>query len=318
MVRLHEEVAYFGYAHNLRLENGAVELVIATEFGPRIMRYALPGGPNLFAEISPRSQAKPTSYGEDWHIYGGHRLWYAPEHPERSYYPDNRRLAVERTARGVKVSQPVESVSGLEKQLELTLAEEGCHVTVQHRLRHHGSAPLTLAPWALSAMAPTGLAIFPHVPFRPHPDVLAPARPLVLWPFTRMDDPRFLWGDRTFRLQQDPARATPQKIGCYDPCGYMAYVLGETLFVKCHEPKPGPHADFGCNVETFTNELFLELETLGPEVTLSPGEDVEHVEHWFLFERFEAGDRSERALLAGLAPHLREIERTLGRSLSGE
>ena len=309
-MRISRDVAYAGYAKNLRIDNGEVELIVASEYGPRVMRYGRCGGPNLFATVSPEAQKKPTPYGDDWHIYGGHRLWYAPEHPERSYYPDNLPVTVEANAAQLVLTQAVESAWGLQKSMRIALARHGSGVRVRHRLTHHGSEPVGLAPWALSAMAPGGRAIFPQAPFVPHPEVLAPARPLVLWPFTRMNDPRFGWGDRYIFLRQDPARSTPQKIGMYDPLGYMAYALAGQLFIKCHTPRPGLHADFGCNVQTFTNELFLELETLGPWVTLHPGEQVEHEEHWFLFDDIRLGD-TEEELRAALAPLLEQVQTEL-------
>jgi hypothetical protein len=302
-VTLERDVPYFGFEQNLRLTNGEVELIIPTEFGPRIMRYALLGKDNLFAEISPSAQRKATPYGDDWHIYGGHRLWYAPEQADGSYYPDNHAVSAEPLPHGVRIRQRVEPHSGLEKTLEVELAERGSRVTVRHLLRNAGEQVHELAPWALSAMAPGGRAIFPQVPYAPHPDVLAPARPLVVWPFTRMRDPRFTWGDRYIQLQQDPTVATPNKVGMYDPLGYMAYALSGQLFLKQHQPKPGVHADFGCNVETFTNELFLELETLGPVVTLAPGASVAHPERWQLFDRF-APSFDEDDLTRSLAPLL--------------
>jgi len=310
MLTLREDVPYFEHDRNVVLANDDVELVLPTEFGPRIMRYALHGGDNVLSEISPRAQKKSTSYGDDWHIYGGHRLWYAPEHEERSYYPDNRPVRLARTPDGLHLTQEVESHTGIEKHLVVELATRGSHVTVRHRLENRGQTTHELAPWALSAMAPGGRAIFPHPAFRPHPDALAPARPLVLWPFTRMSDPRWHWGDRFFTLRQDRARTDPQKVGFYDPLGYMAYALGDVLFLKCHTPRRGAHADFGCNGETFTNELFLEIETLGPLGTLAPGDSVEHLEHWFLFPSVNIGtsdDEIERAL----APCLAEAEAVL-------
>jgi hypothetical protein len=47
----------------------------------------------------------------------------------------------------------------------------------------------------------------------------------------------------------------------------------------------GRYPDFGCNFEVFTNAEFLELETLGPIVTLQPGETAEHTEYWWLFDQ---------------------------------
>ena len=38
----------------------------------------------------------------------------------------------------------------------------------------------------------------------------------------------------------------------------------------------------GSSFETFTNNVFQELETLGPLVKLAPGQEALHVEHWTL------------------------------------
>jgi hypothetical protein len=267
------------------LNNDSIELVLPVSYGPRIARYASPSGPNLLAEVSPHVQRVKTGFGDDWHIYGGHRLWTAPEHAVDSYYPDNAPVEVERTGATVSLRQRVEPHSGLEKIISVTL-HQGTHVSVHHELVNRGDRPRNVAAWALTAMAPGGTAIFPQSWFAPHPQALAPARPLVLWPFTRMADPRSSWGDRFILLRQDSARPEPQKFGFYNDRGYMAYLLGQQLFIKCHMPLPGLHADFGGNAQSFTNELFLELETLGPVQTLAPGERASHREDWFLFDGF--------------------------------
>ena len=43
------------------------------------------------------------------------------------------------------------------------------------------------------------------------------------------------------------------------------------------------YPDFGCSFETFTNNDFLEIETLGPLTKVLPGQTVEQVEHWGLY-----------------------------------
>jgi hypothetical protein len=309
-MKITRAVMYAGRDDHVRIDNGDCELVVASGYGPRVLHYGLCGGQNVFASVPAETQRKPTPYGDDWHIYGGHRLWYAPEHAVRSYYPDNRPVHVTASVDALTLTQPAETHSGLQKTITVQLAARGSHVRVRHRLDNLGHGVLGLAPWALSAMAPGGRALFPHVPFVPHPEALSPARPLVLWPFTRMSDPRFFWGDRYVSLQQDPARPDAQKIGLYDPLGYMVYALHGQLFVKCHTPRPGPHADHGCNVQTFTNELFLELETLGPWVELRPGAFVEHEEQWFLFDHVQLGE-DEVETSARLAPLLQQVTEAL-------
>lgn len=285
------------------LSNQAIELALPITHGPRVARYARRGSVNVFAEVSPRVQAVKTPFGSDWHIYGGHRLWLAPEDAVASYYPDNVPVEVCSQGNTLTLTQPVEPHTGIEKRLSVQLHDDSSHVTVTHALTLRGAKPLHCAPWALSAMAPGGVGIFPQARFHPHPDALAPARPLVLWPFTRMNDPRFTWGDRFVLLRQHSAQVQPQKFGFYNDRGYMAYALGDVLFVKCHRPMAGSHADFGCNAQTFTNELFLELETLGPLLTLAPGQCVRHVEEWFLFDDF-VGPVAEPTLAATLRPCL--------------
>ncbi len=304
--------AYLGSEDNLRLANGEVELMLPTGYGPRVMRYAPIGGENVFGEVSPAQQGQPTPFGDTWHIRGGHRLWTAPEDAVGSYHPDNTPVVAEVIAAQVGdtshvrvvLMQPPESHTGLEKAMEITLSARGSQVSVLHRLTHRGQTPIELAPWALSVMARGGTAIFPHPPFVPHPEALAPANPLVLWPFTRMNDTRWRWGDRYFFLRQNPALAAAQKVGFYNPLGWMAYQLDHTLFVKRHTPLPGPHADQGCNAETFTNDAFLELETLGPIRRLAPGEVVTHREDWFLFPGVKLDLDDEGRLTETLRPLL--------------
>lgn len=274
---------------SFRLENGDVELDLATDYGPRIMRYARKGGRNVLGEVSPATQGNDTPFGDKWHIYGGHRLWYAPEGDPRSYYPDNKPVRVDVDGRRVRLTQDIEKHTQLEKAIEVELAETGSNVRLLHRITNHGALDVEIAPWALTVMATGGRAIFRHADFVPHPTALAPARPLVLWPFTRMNDPRWAWGDRLFFLRQDPSLTTPQKVGFYDDHGWMAYELGRLLFVKRHFPALGAHADMGCNVETFTNEAILELETLGPLARIAPGASIEHREEWSLFDGVDLG-----------------------------
>ena len=70
-------------------------------------------------------------------------------------------------------------------------------VRVTHRLHNRGLWPVTLAPWALSAMAPGGTAILPLPPRGSHADNLLPVSHLVSWAYT----------DRITRYAFDPARA---------------------------------------------------------------------------------------------------------------
>jgi hypothetical protein len=108
---------------------------------------------------------------------------------------------------------------------------------------------------------------------------------MTLWAYTDMRDPRWTWGTRYVLLRQVPGAETPQKVGTYTPQGWVAYARAGTLFVTTVTPEPGAdYPDLGANVELFTNADMLEVETLGPLVTLTPGAGLSHVETWHLFD----------------------------------
>ena len=153
-------------------------------------------------------------------------------------------------------------------------------------------------------MAAGGRALIPQEGFIPHPDVLTPARPLVLWYFTRMNDPRFTWGDRLIQMREDSQIEGKQKFGVRNTLGWAAYQLEKDLFIKAVPFVPGAtYPDMGCNYEFFTMPGFLEVESLGPLVRLEPDAQTEHAERWRVIPNIELPDE-EVPLIAALNPQL--------------
>ena len=276
-----DKVNYGGWPNCCRLANGIVDLVVTTDVGPRIIRFGFGGEPNEFKEYT---AMLGRTGGDEWRIYGGHRLWHAPESVPRTYFADNQPVALEAHPDWVRVTQPTEPTTGIQKEMDIHLLAGAAHVQVTHRLRNKGCWAVEFAPWALSVMAPGGTAIVPLPPRGTHPERLQPANTLTLWAYTDMSDPRWTWGRKYFLLRQDPAARTPQKAGAWVPDGWVAYAQGGHLFLKTFAPVPGAvYPDLGSSAEVFTNAEMLELETLGPLVRLQPEQAVEYVEHWFLF-----------------------------------
>ena len=276
------QVEYGRWPNCYRLANDVWELIVTTDVGPRVIRCGFVGADNEFKEYS--DQLGQTG-GVEWRIYGGHRLWHAPEHESRTYVPDNSPVKVEVGDGAVHLVQEVESTTGIQKEIELAMARDAACVTVTHRLRNTNSLPVTLAPWALSVMAPGGTAILPLPTHGSHEKDLLPGNSLALWKYTDLSDPRWTWGHKYILLRQDSSpTVNPQKIGAAVPDGWAAYARAGRLFLKTFRHDPvATYPDMGCSVETFTNKDMLELETLGPLVSVPPGAAVEHVEHWRLF-----------------------------------
>ncbi len=289
-----QPIAYGGWPNCVRLSDGRTELVITTDVGPRIIRYNFAGGDNVLKEFT---NQMGTRGGKTWRAYGGHRLWIAPEDVKRTYVPDNKQVTWLWRSSTFTVRQPADPFTRLAKEIRIRYEPKG-KVRILHRITNEGRRITEFAPWALTAMAPGGEAIFPMEPFAPHPQDLLPARPLVLWSYTKMNDPRWTWGEKEIRLRQDINHREPQKVGFLNQQGWMAYARNRDIFIKRHQYVPGAtYPDMGCNVETFTNHEMLELETLAPLIRLKPGAYVDHTETWSLHQ----ATRTSLASLSALA-----------------
>jgi hypothetical protein len=184
----------------------------------------------------------------------------------------------------VRLIQPPETTTGIQKEMDVYLSPSEAQVEVTHRLRNTNPWAVELAPWALSVMAAGGKAIIPLPPRGTHPEALLPVNTITLWAYTDMSDPRWTWGRKYVMLRQDPQARTPQKAGVMVVDGWAAYARNGHLFVKKFDYVEGAlYPDFGCTAEAWTDPDMLEVETLGPLARLEPGAAVEHVEQWSLF-----------------------------------
>jgi hypothetical protein len=278
-----EKVFYGGWPNCLRLFDKDVELIATTDVGPRVIRYGFIGGQNLFKEFAEQLGCAGEA---TWQPRGGHRIWIAPEIVPDTYAPDNGPVRATVHENGIELTQAVEPETGLEKSIALQLSATG--VRVVHRITNTSSRPRTLAPWALTMMAPGGVGITKFPRRGAHPENLPPTNPLIMWAFTDLSDPRWTFTKKYLILRQDPNNAAPQKLGHFNEKTIGAYLLGSDLFVKRYDADPAKaYTDFGASYETFVNADFLELETLGPLEELVPGAAIEHVERWSLHKNVE-------------------------------
>jgi hypothetical protein len=277
------------------LSNGRLRADVLAFAGPRVVRLFLDGIAGTLLAAMPR-MTTPTPWG-DYAFRGGHRLWHAPEVFPRTYVPDDAGVVLEETAGGLRLTGTVEEPTGIRKSLELALDTDEAALTLTHTLTNAGSWPVELAPWAITQLPLGGSALVPMS--APQLTEFTPNRSLVLWPYTRFDDPRLERLAEGVRV--NGVAAPPLKIGTFVHAGWAAYLRDGVLFVKRFTPRPGEaHADLGCNVEIYSADAFLELETLGPLERLSPGESSTHVERWELWSGVRGAPSFEE-----MAPHLR-------------
>jgi hypothetical protein len=260
-----------------RLENDVLILDYLTTAGPRVVRLIPKSlGENLLAETP--DYELPSPYGP-FHLWGGHRLWHAPETSARSYVPDDDGLTARIVQDGVKLTRD-EPHTGIRKELLVKLHPSAADVQLYHRLTNTGLWPVELAPWAITQLRMGGTAILPTPPEPIDPEGHLPNRHVAMWPYSSWSDPRLRLGDKAIEIVTMPIEQ-PFKLGMMNRTGWIEYHYEGFVFRKRWTPQPDqPHVDFGCNAEIYTNDRHIELETLGPLVTLRPGETVEHMERW--------------------------------------
>lgn len=282
-----ENVEFRGWKHNVRVSNGDCEIIATLDIGPRIISYKLDGRESVFKVYDDMAGKSGES---EWMIRGGHRLWVGPEDNTRTYALDNKPVQFEQTGPlSIRLRPDPDREYGIQKEIEITLAEKGSQVKALHRLTNIGGSPTELAVWSISVMAPGGFEVIPLPKKYPHPGSPKNAKSgadfaanqlMAIWPYFDFEDPRWSFKSNHLALKQDSSRG-PTKLGLAHKMGWVAYLNKGGLFVKRFPYFEGKkYPDDGVNFETFTNPDMLEIETLAPLTTLAPGKSAEHIEHW--------------------------------------
>ncbi|MBN1550203.1 hypothetical protein JW979_01990 [bacterium] len=275
-------VAYGGWLSCIELTNGSMNLVVTTDVGPRVIRFGFVSQHNEFWEDK---TASGLTGGDEWRVYGGHRLWHAPEDVQRTYCPDNNPVQADIVKNTVILKQTVEQLTGIEKRMKITMMDTQPVVSVVHYLINRNETSVELAPWALTAMAAGGIAMLPHPARGEHPKNLLPSHTLSIWAYTDMQLKCWDWTRQYVILRHGMISDSPQKIGMASTDGWIAYWRQNHLFVKLFFPDLScRYPDRNSTAEIFANRDMVELETLGPLSRVSPGGIAVHEEMWCLFD----------------------------------
>lgn len=265
----------------IRVENDKLSLWVTRSVGPRVIGLSAFGRENIFA-VLPNAKSEFLDQ-EDYYFRGGHRLWYAPEHPKTTYLPDNQPVTVEYIEKGITVVQPVERFTGIQKTITIELSDSNAEVEIEHSLTNLGQSEIELAPWAITQIRPGGVGIIPQQTTLVDEHGFLPNRHLVLWPYTKIKSPHIHWGDQVVFIDANMSEDV-LKVGFPNPDGWLAYTLDGMLFVKRAPFDPSAcYLDRGASSEVYCCKDFIELETLGPRVNLQPGDTVNHKETWQIY-----------------------------------
>jgi len=257
-----------------KLENAKSEMIIGTDKGPRILSFKLNKGENiLFVDTALKLGRNK------WKIYGGHRIWLAPE-TETCYAPDNAVCSVQIEKNQIIISAPIDPVTNTQKVLTVSEIKKGFSVT--NTIKNTGIMLMTGSVWALTCVNPKAQIFFPW------------GRP------GNWEMKKICWwkgwaghGSNIVSSQWQPTNdlfiinptGEEGKVGTGGYDGWIAATFPKfkTTFIKKFEyQNNGTYIDDGCAIQCYTCEKFIEMETLSPFQTIYPGESISHTEEWIL------------------------------------
>ena len=260
----------------LWITDGCTELAVALEFGIRIVHLSCVGHENLFY-VQPADRSDGFTEG-DWCLYGGHRLWLAPESND-SYYPDNS--PVQYTVKGdmILFEQEIDQLLLVRKYLSVAFQTDGSIQVVQ-KIENISDRVIEGAAWGVNTLDAGGEA---EITFGcTNTGGFNPQRVISLWSDTNVNDPRL-----TFEKDRLLARHLPSsdylKIGLYSKPGRAVFKnKGQRFTLTFDAELLEFYPDNGCNFELYMCMQFMELESLGKMTRILPGQSAIHTEVWHL------------------------------------
>ncbi len=268
-----KKTEYKGWKNCVEISNGSVNTIVTTDVGPRIISLTCNGGANHFKVFE---ETAGHSGGDGFIPYGGHRVWHAPEEKVRTYQPDNELCVSEITENGV--------------------------ITVNNVIKNNGMFDVELSIWALSQFAQGGLLAVPNSSLNTG---LIANRAISLWPYSKLNDRRVYFGDKFITVVPDEQKTPAFKFGSTVDDGYACYFNHGQLVAKKFEYfYDVEYPNFGCNFESYTNEDFIEIESLTPLFTLEAGEVAVHTETWAISDNVKCPARDDEA---AIEKHCKEI-----------
>lgn len=298
MVIVKEEASYKNFGKCLSISNGALEVLITVDVGPRIIKCALTGKHNLMFEDIERKLTHDVSAlfgeGKTWNIYGGHRLWLSPESFPETYYPDNEKVVYTIRPDGAEFTPAKQDNTGLQYTITVTMDPVLPELNVNHIIKNTKSSPVKGAAWALTVLDRNGAVIVPQ----PKEDTgLLPNRVLAVWPYTDLTDKRLFLGKEYIALRQNPEVKEPIKFGINNTVGKVAYInYGQALVKETEFIPDSVYPDFGVSSEIYSCDMFTEAETLSPLREIKPGDFITHTERWRLIDNVDIGEFSNDSL----------------------
>jgi hypothetical protein len=265
----------------VELTTKALRLVAIHDFGPRLAFFGKPDGENLLFWA-------PHAHGrKEWKLHGGHRVWATrpgADECEETYRPDNEPCEVETFRDGFALIGALDPSNGVRRGVRVRRLSDD-RLEVDNFVQNAGEMLYSAGVWALTCTAPRAGTVY-----------AAPLGDGSAWDYSAIitfgqwaghvggfDDPQFSL-KRDLFVVRPHGKENKRMLLC--PRGIMAMsdpARGVT-FAKKMDYVRGASYPLGANLAFYVGpgNFMVEMETMGAEITLRPGEVAHNVETWAL------------------------------------
>ncbi len=266
----------------VELTTPALRLAAVTEFGPRIAFLGKPDGNNLLMWAPGQYTRK------GWDLRGGHRVWVArpkADESEETYACDNFPCEVELLDNGFCVTGAENPINATRRGIRITMRNDYT-VDVDNFLINAGDMLYSAAVWAITCTVPTEGCRY-----------AVPVGDGSSWDAFNMVCFREWaghgqggFGDDQFRLTEDlfllEPRGIENKRMVQSHAGIVAMSdpVNDVTFAKKAGYDPVRSYPLNTNIALYVgpDNFMVEMETMGPETPMKPGDELHHVETWVL------------------------------------
>lgn len=279
-----EIINYNKYGKCIKLSNGNVTCLITIDIGPRIIYYGKDY--NLLFEddqdfINKKREDLNQLKDNSWHIYGGHRLWKAPE-DNQTYYPDNKECSYTEKDGYTIVKSEREIDTLIQKEIWVKLNPDNS-LDIKNVL-YRNDLTKKEAAWSITVLKPHGKI---YIPLSKEDTGYLPNRSINFWPYTDILDDRLKIKNEHILIdvkKEDIAKTNPLKIGVFSTVKKAYYIKDDCMIefeTKSKDIENMP--DFNSNIEVYTINKMVEVEFLTK--FSRPKKKIVLEEKWTLYDK---------------------------------
>ncbi len=266
------------------IETSKVRIEVTTEFGPRIKFFGVPGGKNILFWDNEGKYVR-----NDWKLRGGGRVWttrpWANE-TEETYMTDNEKCLgiISRSGTKMEIFAPTHPVFKLRKGIEVSKITDNIFRVVSI-VDNESDMLWSGGVWALACTDPKNKTY--GIPL---------GHPWSRWNSFQITYSPY-WANHT-SLVNDPQISPNEKFMVIKPAGRelkrdikapMGLIGASDEQEQYTFWKYAPYISDGrypqgANIAIYNgpNNFMTEMETMGPQRILGPGERIVHTEYWIL------------------------------------